>query len=328
MKMFRAVRKNMALSFLAQLVFDAKLNLSDHGIINKILAKLLSWLRSFLIRCGDPLISYNLQGFQIILPLSHELPFYRKIFPRYAVNVGKIAQWVKTKYPDLRVIDIGANVGDTVAVFRSLARFPILCIEGNARYFGIMEKNLEVLGGDIYYEESFIGDNLGSLLGRLKEDGGTAYFDPNAARPEALAVSRLSDILVRQPLFSAAKMLKIDTDGFDCSILISEEEMLSKIKPVIFFEYDPDAAAKYGINCFSVFEMLRNINYKSVIVYDNLGDYHMMATLDNCTLLEDIHHYYAGCQSKRYADIIAFHEEDLDLCDTIRLDEINKLICY
>ena len=57
-------------------------------------------------------------------------------------------------------------------------------------------------------------------------------------------------------------------------VLLSEKDFLSKIKPVIFFEYDPDAAARYGIDCFSVFEMLNNINYASIIVYDNLGNYH------------------------------------------------------
>jgi len=93
-------------------------------------------------------------------------------------------------------------------------------------------------------------------------------------------------------------MLITDTDGFDCGILLSEGDLLSKIKPAIFFEYDPDAPAKYGIDCFSVFEMLRNINDKSFIVYDNLRYYHLIAALENRTLLEDIHHCYSGWQKK------------------------------
>jgi FkbM family methyltransferase len=324
--MIKPVHKSLEISFLAQLISKTLLNLPEQGIINRILAKLLSRVRSRCIRWCDPLISYNLQGFQIILPLSHELPFYRKAFPRYALNAGEIAQRVQSKYPDLRVIDIGANVGDTLAVFRSLARFPILCIEGNARYYAILEKNLEVLGGEVYGEESFIGSDTGTLPGDLIEAGGTAFFDPKAAPPEALAVSRLSDVLDRQPLFRAAKMLKIDTDGFDCGILLSERDFLGKIKPVIFFEYAPDAAARCGIDCFSVFEMLKNINYTSIMVYDNFGNYHLMAALENRRILEDIHHYYSGCNSKRYADIVAFHEEDEDLCQTIRLAELKYIV--
>ena len=268
------------------------------------------------------MIRYNLLGMQLLMPLAHELPFYRKRFPRYGLNLGRIAQQVKAKYPELRLIDLGANVGDTVAICRSFARYPILCIEGNERYFAILKENLEVLGEEIYCEKAFIGSVAGNLSGSLREDKGTAYFALNAAGSGVISVSRLSDILSRQPLFSAAKMIKIDTDGYDCGILLSEEDFLSKIKPVIFFEYDVDAAKRYGLDGFLVFEMLRNIGYERVIVYDNLGNYHLMADLENRSLLEDIHNYYSGWQSQRYADIVAFHEEDLDLCKTIRLEEL------
>lgn len=38
---------------------------------------------------------------------------------------------VQQKYPDLSLIDIGTNVGDTVAIVRQDAHYPILCVEGS-----------------------------------------------------------------------------------------------------------------------------------------------------------------------------------------------------
>jgi hypothetical protein len=40
----------------------------------------------------------------------------------------------QAKYPNLTMIDVGANVGDSIAIVR--VDVPILCVEGEDHFFG------------------------------------------------------------------------------------------------------------------------------------------------------------------------------------------------
>lgn len=311
----------------AQLLFDAILDTSSHDLMRRSILKILILIRQQFLRIADPLVRYNLNGIELLLPLSHELPLYRINYPYYSLNVGRIAHHVAKKYNQLRFLDIGANVGDTVAILRSFSKFPILCIEGDKEFFTILESNLASFNGDVDCENSFVGSTTGTFKGVVQSEGGTAFLVSNFNSGAPINVKRLTDILKDHPLFKESKMIKIDTDGYDSRILISEKDFLAKTKPVIFIEYDPYASERYGDDCFSVFDMLKSIGYEKIMIYDNYGDYILTATIDNKDLLEDIHQYYSGRASKRYADICAFHEEDSDLVKTIKSSEVNFFHC-
>jgi FkbM family methyltransferase len=315
-------RNHFQPSAIAQLLFNALINISPRGLLHKLILKMLLLIRRLILRSSDPLVRYDLNGIKILVPLSHELPLYRKEFPQYSLNVGRIAHYVARKYPDLKFIDIGANVGDTAAILRGFSRFPILCIEGNKKFFAIMQHNLTSFKDDVYCAYSFVGPATGLFKGMVHSEGGTAFLVENQNTSEEIEVRSLDDILNGYSLFRASKMMKIDTDGFDSRILISEKNFLSQAKPVIFMEYDPFSSERYGDDCFLVFDMFRTIGYESIMVYDNCGDYLLTAGLDNRQLLEDIHHYYIGRGSRRYADICVFHRDDADLARTIRSAEI------
>ncbi len=91
---------------------------------------------------GDPLVHYRLDGADLLLlsPITCPLP---EVVSRVLIERGKDRPALHMKYPDLTFIDIGANVGDTVVLLRALgAGSPILCIEGDDRFFAILSKNL------------------------------------------------------------------------------------------------------------------------------------------------------------------------------------------
>jgi FkbM family methyltransferase len=307
---------------IAQLLFRSIINTYDHGSVNKGILKLLRLLRHLILTVGDPLVRYNLNGIDILIPFSHELPYYRKIFTQYSQNIGRIAKYISEKYTQLRIIDIGANVGDTVAILRGYVRFPILCIEGNRRFFSILQSNLPSFNGEVYCENAFVGSSTGIFQGVIQSEQGTAFLLSSQQSTEQIKVKTLTDILREHAFFQEAKFLKIDTDGFDSRILISEKEFLKKIKPIIFMEYDPYSTERYNDECFLVFDMLKTIGYEIIMVYDNFGDYLLTAELSNNRLLEDIHQYFSGRGGKIYADICAFHAEDSDLAHIIRSAEV------
>ncbi len=278
--------------------------------------------RSLIVRFNDPLVKFPIGDFELLLPLSHQLPFYLNNYPNYSYNLGRIARQVKEKYSDLKVIDIGANIGDSVAIMRQFASFPILCIEGDDNYFSILEKNADrVL--DVSVEKAHVGDSSQITMSESQRNGGTARLvhSPNL---QGVSIKTLPEILAKHSDFSSAKMIKIDTDGYDFAILKGAINYLADVKPIIFFEYAP-YLSKQNDDGISILSQLREIGYKTLLVYDNLGNYMFSSDLDNSVFIEEINNYFLGGNGKRYCDMCVFPIEDNDLFQIIRDSEIPSI---
>ena len=220
--------------------------------------KALITLRRLLVRLGDPLLTWRVGAADLLLPLSHELPFYRHDHPLYDRAIGRIAG--ETGGP---IVDIGANVGDTAAEMRAQTDAPILCIEPDGRFFAILRRNAPQLE-PVELEHAAVGPD----------------------KP-------LSRILADHPAFAEPALVKIDTDGMDVPIVLADLDFLARVRPVLFFEYDPHFGATPD-----VFERLREIGYRTMDVYENTGE--LVRTVE---LPGDIHDDYVGHGGARYADV-------------------------
>ncbi len=274
-----------------------------------------------MVTAGDPLVRYTIEGQSLILPISSDLPLILDVLPQYSTNIVRIVEGVHKAYPDLTIVDIGANIGDTVAMLRAKVRCPVLCIEGNDVFFGILKENVRDLGPEIFLENSFIGAESKETSGRVIAERGTARIEVTPGK-STVSFLALRDVLTRHPQFGQAKFIKIDTDGFDCQILQGNMELLAQLKPVVFFEYDPRLFSPLKKDGFEVFESLRGAGYTETLVYDNTGDYLLSARLEDQRLLKDVDQFYRG-RLDRYCDICAFHREDEALVKQIRESEVN-----
>jgi FkbM family methyltransferase len=278
-------------------------------------------IRRMLARRGDWLIRYRLGSHEILLPLAHDLPLIRSVFPQYSTNIARLCSYVSEKYPGLSLIDIGANVGDTVAIIRELSQFPILCVEGDEYYFNILSENIRRANFlSVQTVRAFVATYTGDIKGQLVSIAGTAHFVEGNADP--VKATKLSHLLIDFPEFRSPKILKIDTDGFDCSILRSELEWLGECKPTIFFEYDPFFFRNQSYDGTRIFEDLSTAGYTFAIFYDNFGDYLTSVDLQVDTqILIDLQNYYVGRGGQQYADVAVFHGEDRELAEHIRTKE-------
>jgi FkbM family methyltransferase len=301
----------------AQFLMDRLLSCAPHSLQFRMLRK----LRTIMSQVYDPLVRYDLAGTVIQLPFSHNLPLYRKLYPAYASNIARIARQVQAKYPGSACIDIGANVGDTAAFIRSVSAGPLLCIEGEAFFFQILRQNAAVMP-DVECDQSFVGESSGLIEGRLVSNEGTAHLIPSEKATSQTTTRSLPDILADHPAFAAAKLLKVDTDGYDLRILQSHLDFLRNVHPIIFFEYDPHFFTLYGSSGLSLFTDLRASGYHDVMVYDNFGDYVLTIPLTDTSILEDLHYYYSGRQMLAYCDLCVFPQEDADLCQELRESEL------
>jgi len=307
---------------LDQWLLDASLGIPVDGLGNRARYRLLRGIRGLRLLISDPPVTFSLGAYNLRLPLSHELPFYRRKFAHYAVNLGRVSFYARHKYPDLTMIDVGANIGDSVAIVRSYGDIPVLCLEGEPRLFRLLKENTRNLP-TVEIEQTFIGAP-GDQISSIDANGGNAQV--LLGRTPGLAnICTLSEALERHPRFSTAKLLKIDAEGFDCRIIAADANLLKKTKPILFFEYYPKCAELIGQKAFPVFTTLSSLGYSTILIYQNLGSYFISLTLDQQDALQDLHHFISDLGG--YFDVVAFHKEDLEIAINIRAAEYaNRLL--
>lgn len=287
----------------AQLIFD--LLLSSKG--NKgITFKILVVLRKSILLFSDPIIKFRYHQFTLKIPFSHDLPLNMKLHPAYNINLGKIAKIVQQKYKDLKIIDVGANIGDSVAVICKEVEVPVLCIEGNPKFLNLLEQNIKQFK-NTKVEPSYIGEK--SIKVTAKNNLGTAYLEESI---DGTLVRTMMEVLTDHPEFMKAKLLKIDTDGFDTKIIRSSEGYIQNTKPVIFFEYDPFFLKKQHEKGIDIYSFLVQLGYTRFIIYTNIGVYLTTINQNDEEGFEELHNRFDK-KGSEYIDICALHETDADL---------------
>ncbi|MBI4566097.1 MAG: FkbM family methyltransferase [Planctomycetes bacterium] len=267
------------------------------------------------------LVDYTVGGIPLLIPVDHDLPYFRRLHPFYASNIGRLARVAAEKYSDLHLVDIGANVGDSAAFILSEIQVPILCVEGDPRFFAILSENAKRLGPSVHVDNSFVGRSSGPHEFRLEVGFGTSRMLPaNGLGPVSLCP--LPDILERHPLFATPKMVKIDTDGFDARILREERDVWARGRPILFFEYDPDLAADVKEDVLESLAGLKEIGYEAAMVYNHTGEYLLTIELADERTLRDVTAYFTGFRGTRYADLCAFHGDDADVLEQARTLEV------
>jgi len=287
-----------------------------NGSMSRCRYKALRGVRRLRLAFTDPEITFAIGESQLRLPLSHELPFYRLLFPQYSENLANICFHAGQKYPGFTMIDVGANVGDSAVVARQRSHHPILCLEGEPRFFQLLAENTRKMG-NIECEETFVGAPGDNASGICRERGNATVRLGSCS--SELAMCTLSEALKRHPGFANSRLIKLDAEGFDCRIITAEAELLRRCQPVLFFEYYPHACQKAGYEAFTVFPLLLSLGYATLLVYQNCGPYFMSLNLDQLCSLQDLHHFLVSRDG--YCDVAAFHNEDRDLAGAIRASE-------
>jgi hypothetical protein len=147
-------------------------------------------------------------------------------------------------------------------------------------------------------------------------------LQPSEPGAEAIRTRSFEQILAEHPDFEGSRLLKIDTDGMDIAILREAYNWVSRQKPVIFFEYDPDLQRVHHADGPGMLRALRDVGYSRVLVYENIGDYILSTELSNERLLSELHEFFSGRQSRRYCDLCVFHGDDDELAESIIQSEL------
>ena len=267
---------------------------------------------------------YFYKNFSILIPITHELPEYQRIHPKYDRHLPIIAKFINKNQT---IVDIGANVGDSLASMVDVNNKPtFLCIEADDNFFKYLEINVSRIkvkfsNAKIFYLKKFIGKKLNNIS--LEKKNGTAKADLTGGN---LQSETLDDILKNFKNIPSIKLLKSDTDGFDYDVLDSSMSTIQKFKPILFFECEYREEFQ-KISYKKIIKKLHSIGYIHWIIFDNYGE--LILNTNDLKVIFDLIQYiwkqnlYKTKRTIYYYDILLFHEGDKNLMKKV-IKEIEK----
>ena len=238
-------------------------------------------------------------------------------FPDSIGQLGRLASLLKRKYPNLAAIDIGANVGDTACIIKSTADIPLLCIEGDDFSYGFLERNVKQFQ-NVSIHKLFLGEKSEAISAAFEKTGWNTTIKPGSdISAKKINVTSLDDFLANQPDAANYKLIKIDTEGFDCPIIRGGAKFIQQMHPVIAFEYNRDNMQAIGEKGLDTLSMLSNLGYSQVAFHDPCGRFFSAATMSDTAFIRDLHDYADGRHGAiYYFDLTVFHENDIDVART------------
>ncbi len=201
------------------------------------------------------------------MPLSHQLPYYVQLFPLYNQLGRRLADYLR-QGGALQGIDVGANIGDTLAVLYHDAADAFLAVEPSPKYFQYLSANWA--GYDnVVPVQAMLTAQATQRGYAITESAGNAQIRPHDAGVTMVTLT-LDELLVKYPRFATANLLKIDTDGYDFEILAGAEGLIARQQPAVLFEcdmYNP----QYVADVRRTLAMFARHGYQDLLLYDNLG---------------------------------------------------------
>ena len=192
--------------------------------------------------------------------LAHKLPATYDYLPWNLIG-GIIAEARLDRYC---LLDIGANVGDSLAHFRRHSQAPAICVEPSEQFFTLLEQNARSMGPVELIQALVAPDGLVGRVGYGENDR-SGWSHP-VGENEAAWQGRYVTFETLLAHSHGATILKTDTDGFDAAILHGLLDLTgfdpAKV-PIIFFE-GPDEEQMRGEPLdlwFSLFEKLQAAGY-------------------------------------------------------------------
>ena len=265
-------------------------------------------------------------NYKIRMPSTSLLPELFSANPNYSSELGRLVAAVWEKYPGLHVLDVGANFGDSVAIIKSAVNVPVTCVEGDEQCFNLLENNIKQFDG-VTLCKLFLGDRSETVSVTIEKKGWNATLVPSRnGNSLKVELKTLDDFLPAFGSLNAFKVLKIDTEGFDCRIIRGGMEFIREVKPVITFEYNRDNMRRIGEDGLTTLSLLQDIGYNIMLFYDGQGRLVTASTLNDEELLTDLHTYANGRNGAiYYYDLCLFHREDDDIAVSFRQTERDKV---
>ncbi len=264
-----------------------------------------------------PLVPTRVGAHTILLFENGTVYPHRTWDEKHNGELSRLVALALTKYPDLAVIDVGANFGDTAAVVKTAGDVAIFCIEGDPRVFEILQQNMRQFP-DVTARNVLLGERVEDLPVVFQKEGWNLTVVPNAG-PTSTTVSltTLDECTRELTDLDRYRVLKVDVEGFDCRVIRGGLSYIERVRPLILMEYNRENMDAIGENGLDTLLRLRDAGYSAIVYFDQSGRMLLSTTLDEIDLIRDLHDYANGRDgSIYYVDLCLFHSDDSELAAT------------
>jgi len=290
---------------------------SNNKVSSRINMICYAALRKIILKYRDPLVKIKVGNHSLLMNLSHQLPLYIASYPYYDTALPRICAFIKERLGYLTLIDVGANIGDTVSLVSQKVSGKFLCIEADNNFFSLLTKNTAniQIAEKIVCLKLLCSDSKGESHASIISSRGTAHIargnEPNG---KLLQESSIDHLIAENVDFEKCNIIKIDTDGYDYKVLRGSDILLNRAHPVIFFELMPKFLLKIGEDPMSIFDYLARRGYQNVLFYDNTGIPVIKINISEREYISQLINYEKNKNS--LFDVLSFHDsmkEDFDL---------------
>lgn len=257
----------------------------------------------------------NYKHFSIYLPPEHKLPAYQSRHVKYDRFLPHLAAYIE---PGSTVIDVGANVGDTLAAMADRNKnLKYVCIEADDVYFQYLLENINRIKkslGELHVTPVYSLVGVGIKNASLEGKDGTKHVVIGAGDRVA---DSLDNIASRLHLTSV-KLLKTDVDGFDWDVIDSGKELIYRQRPALFFECQSDNYTQLS-KFKEMMLWLSHAGYTDWSIFDNYGGL-MVRTQSIEPIFQLLNYLWQQNQKQStrtiyYYDILATTTQDRRLID-------------
>lgn len=231
-------------------------------------------------------------------------------------ELSRLVALALQKYPDLGVIDVGANFGDTAAVVKTAGDVPIFCIEGDPGVFRVLEQNMRQFG-NVVTRHLLLGEQVEQLSVVFKKEGWNLTLVPQGGTSSTtISLVTLDECTRELADLDRYRILKVDVEGFDCRVIRGGMRYIERVRPVILTEYNRENMDDIGEPGFDTLMRLRDAGYSRAVYFDQSGRMLLATSMDEVELMRDVHDYADGRNASiYYVDLCLFHADDADLAD-------------
>ncbi len=217
---------------------------------------------------------HEVGGVLLELPAEHLLPAYQAAHPLYDRFLPHLTALLASGDA---VLDIGANVGDSLAaMLAGQGALQVLAVEPDEAFFACLGRNAERLRARhpqarLTLVQALVGRDAQPMV--LLGDAGTRHAVPAPEGAQAVQHPRRLDALLAEApasFSSRLRLIKCDVDGQDAEVLASGEACIARRRPLLFFECQAaDAARRDAL--LAVVARLFEAGYAAAQAFDNFG---------------------------------------------------------
>jgi FkbM family methyltransferase len=257
-----------ALSFIYRQWLD---KFDSTNFTGKVQATFFKTVRRGILLFADPPCRMNVGTTQLWMPFSHLLPVYSRPGTVYNTVLGRLADFIRTAHGRLCLVDVGANIGDTIVMCGVTDAESVLALEPHPLFFSYLQRNFGNRA-NVQKIQSICGaEDTAPVAVELKTGKGSAQIQQSKTGGMTMATVRLDTLLRDHADFLRCNLLKIDTDGHDFDVIHGAVDLIKNVKPVVLFECDVFQNQNYLKNIEEVFKIFGGAGYRDALIYDNLG---------------------------------------------------------